>query len=60
MQPLPRYRLYTKARGYGAIASDTLTGRRLRGDDCERLEAALREWGSPHAVCTPQAIKFIL
>jgi dTDP-4-amino-4,6-dideoxygalactose transaminase len=56
MQPLPRYRLYTKLRDYGAIAGSVLTGRRLRGDACERLENAIREWGGvPHAVCAPQA-----
>jgi dTDP-4-amino-4,6-dideoxygalactose transaminase len=56
MQPLPRYRLYTKLRDYGAIAGEVLTGRRLHGDACERLEGAVRTWsGVPHAVCTPQA-----
>lgn len=55
MQPLPRYRLYTKLRDYGTIARDVILGRRLRGDDCDRLEGALRAWGTPHAICTPQA-----
>lgn len=55
MQPLPRYRLYTKARDYGAIARDVVTVRRLRGDDCAALEDAIRKFGVAHTVCTSQA-----
>jgi dTDP-4-amino-4,6-dideoxygalactose transaminase len=55
MQPLPRYRLYARARDYAAIAGDVLSGRRLRGDDCARLEQAMQALGSAHAVCTSQA-----
>jgi len=53
--PLPRYRLYTQLRNYAAIGRDVLLGRRNSGDDCARLEEAIRGWGAPHAVCTPQA-----
>jgi dTDP-4-amino-4,6-dideoxygalactose transaminase len=53
--PLPRYRLYSKLRDYAAIGRDVALGRRTSGDDCARLEAAICEWSTPHAVCTSQA-----
>jgi perosamine synthetase len=56
MQPLPRYRIYSRARDYRSIVGNVLTGGSTRGDDCARLEAAVSErHGVAHAVCIAKA-----
>jgi dTDP-4-amino-4,6-dideoxygalactose transaminase len=56
MQPLPRFRIYSRARDYRAIARDVLSGAARRGEDCARLEAAIAErQGIAHALCIAKA-----
>jgi len=56
MQPLPRYRIYSSAADYWAIAREIATGRWSQGDDCERLEQAVRtRHDVPHALCIAKA-----
>jgi dTDP-4-amino-4,6-dideoxygalactose transaminase len=56
MQPLPRFRIYSRARDYWAIARDVATGAWSRGDACHELEEALRgRLGIAHALCAPKA-----
>ncbi len=56
MQPLPRYRIYSRFRDYRAIASDVLTGRVGRGDGTRQLESAIeRENDIAHALCVAKA-----
>ncbi|UCF66026.1 MAG: DegT/DnrJ/EryC1/StrS family aminotransferase [Acidobacteriota bacterium] len=56
MMPLPRYRLYTSARRYAAVARDVAAGRRLAGTACGELERTLEQQvGVAHAICAPRA-----
>ncbi len=56
MQPLPRYRIYSRFRDYRAIASELLTGRANRGDSTRDLEAAVeKENDVAHAICVAKA-----
>ena len=55
MQPLPRYRIYTKARDYSTVAREILTGRWRQGDSCGELEEAMVKRGAGQAVCTARA-----
>ena len=56
MQPLPRYRIYSSAADYAAIAREVVLRRWLHGDDCERLERAVVErHGVPDALCIAKA-----
>src|SRR5262245_23623874 len=56
MQPLPRYRIYTRPRDYARLAGDLL-GRRWRsGDACRELERAIeRRCDVAHALSTAKA-----
>ena len=54
--PLPRFRLYSKARDYGRVLWETIGGRTLSGDDCLQLEQRFANYAqSPHALCTAKA-----
>ncbi len=56
MQPLPRYRIYSRFRDYRTIAADVLTGRTGRGDGTRDLETAIeRENDAAHALCIAKA-----
>lgn len=56
MQPLPRYRIYSRMRDYRAIAGDLLTGRWSRGDGTRELERAVEKSnGVAHALCIAKA-----
>ena len=56
MQPLPRFRIYSRPRDYCAIARDVATRRWLAGDECHELERAMTErQGVAHAICTAKA-----
>ena len=56
MQPLPRYRIYSRARDYGAIARELLSGSWRKGDGCGQLEAAVAaRVGANHALCIAKA-----
>jgi dTDP-4-amino-4,6-dideoxygalactose transaminase len=56
MQPLPRFRIYSRPRDYWAIARDVVGRRWLRGDSCRQLEEAVQKrQGVAHAVCAPKA-----
>ena len=56
MQPLPRYRIYSRPGDYVAIARDVLTGRVARGDACSRLERAVEaRHAVAHALCIAKA-----
>lgn len=54
-RPLPRYRIYSRPRGYLSIARDVLGRRWMRGDSCREIEAEIKKLGIAHAVCMPQA-----
>lgn len=53
--PLPRYRIYTNARTYGAIAGELLGRRWLRGNSCREFEEAVEKLGFGNSVCTDRA-----
>jgi len=56
MQPLPRYRIYSRFRDYRAIATDILTGRSDRGDSTRQLESAIEKANDvAHALCIAKA-----
>ncbi|MGE4605762.1 MAG: DegT/DnrJ/EryC1/StrS family aminotransferase, partial [Myxococcota bacterium] len=56
MQPLPRYRIYSRFRDYRAIASEVLTGRAGRGDGAHDLETAIAKQNDvAHALCIAKA-----
>jgi dTDP-4-amino-4,6-dideoxygalactose transaminase len=56
MQPLPRYRIYSSARDYWAVAREVATRSWLRGDACEQLERAVCERHQvAHALCIAKA-----
>ena len=56
MQPLPRYRIYSRFRDYRAIASEVLTGQTGRGDGTRDLETAIAEQNDvAHALCIAKA-----
>lgn len=56
MQPLPRYRIYSRFRDYRAIASELLTGRARRGDGTRELETAIEKRNDvAHAICIAKA-----
>jgi dTDP-4-amino-4,6-dideoxygalactose transaminase len=56
MQPLPRYRIYSRLPDYGAIARDVLTGGWSRGDGVGELERAIeKENDVAHALCIAKA-----
>ena len=56
MQPLPRFRIYSRPRDYLAIARDVATRRWLDGDACGELERAIAaRQGVAHAICTAKA-----
>ena len=56
MQPLPRYRIYSRARDYWTIGRDVVARRVRRGDDCAELERAVAARnGVDHALCISKA-----
>ena len=56
MQPLPRFRIYSRPRDYLAIARDVATRRWLEGDECRELERAIEtRQGVAHAICAAKA-----
>lgn len=56
MQPLPRYRIYSRMKDYASIVSEVATGKWKRGDDTTKLEAAVCErQGTAHAMCIAKA-----
>lgn len=56
MQPLPRYRIYSRPRQYWEIAREALTRRWLKGDSCRELEEAIQKRQDiAHAVCVAKA-----
>lgn len=55
MQPLPRYRLYSKPGDYASIVREVVARRWLRGENCSELERAIEELGAAHAICVAKA-----
>ena len=56
LQPLPRYRIYSKPRQYWEIAREALTRRWLKGDSCRELEQAIQKRQDvAHAICVAKA-----
>ncbi len=56
MQPLPRYRIYSRLRDYRTIASEMLTGRARRGGSTRDLETAIAKANDvAHALCIAKA-----
>jgi dTDP-4-amino-4,6-dideoxygalactose transaminase len=56
LQPLPRYRIYSKPRQYWEIAREALTRRWLKGDSCRELEEAIQKRQDvAHAICVAKA-----
>jgi dTDP-4-amino-4,6-dideoxygalactose transaminase len=56
MQPLPRFRIYTRPRDYTRLARDLVGRRFLEGESCRELEEAIEQrLGGGHAVCAPKA-----
>jgi perosamine synthetase len=56
VQPLPRFRIYSRPRDYLAIARDVATRRWLEGDECRELERAIEaRQGVAHAICAAKA-----
>jgi len=43
LQPLPRYRIYSRPRQYWAVTREALTRRWLQGDSCRELEEAIQK-----------------
>ena len=43
LQPLPRYRIYSRPRQYWAITREALSRRWLQGDSCRELEEAIQK-----------------
>ncbi len=56
MQPLPRYRIYSRPRQYWEVAREALTRRWMRGDSCRELEEAIQKRQDiAHAICVAKA-----
>ncbi len=55
MQPLPRFRIYSRPRDYWTIAREVAGRRWLRGDSCRELETAIEQSGIDHAICVAKA-----
>jgi dTDP-4-amino-4,6-dideoxygalactose transaminase len=56
LQPLPRYRIYSRPHQYWSIAREALTRRWLKGDSCRELEEAIQKRQDvAHAVCVAKA-----
>jgi dTDP-4-amino-4,6-dideoxygalactose transaminase len=56
VQPLPRFRIYSRPRDYWAIAREVATRAWLRGSSCGELEEAIeKKQGVAHAICVAKA-----
>lgn len=56
MQPLPRFRIYSRPRDYWRIAREVATGGADRGDACRELESAVAgRHSAAHALCIAKA-----
>lgn len=56
MQPLPRFRIYSRPRDYFSIGRELLTGAWSRGESCRELEAEVAaRVGARHALCIAKA-----
>ena len=55
MQPLPRYRIYSKFSDYASILREVAANRWGRGESCRELEAAVEKLGAAEAICVAKA-----
>ena len=56
MQPLPRFRIYSRPRDYALVARDVVSRHWNVGESCRELEQDIaHRFDAGHAVCVPKA-----